>query len=175
MPALDVSPMTDRFQFGAAVRSRSWEWLFALRKRLNLELMLVDDGHGGWPEEVQQERYGNETLRTETRIELLGPPHRLNPPAPTGTTSWLLSVCYRASPLSAGASARRKWPASCAGFPVAIKTESHQTAVAWRPLWPPPHIAEKYLVGEHRESGRELYCSSLTFPSTAPPCYRGAR
>jgi len=45
MPALDVSPMTDRFQFGAAVRSRSWEWLFALRKRLNLELMLVDDGH----------------------------------------------------------------------------------------------------------------------------------
>jgi len=45
MPALDVSPMTDRFQFGAAVRSRSWEWLFALRKRLNLELLLVDDGH----------------------------------------------------------------------------------------------------------------------------------
>jgi hypothetical protein len=36
--------MTDRFQFGAAVRSRSWEWLFALRKRLNLELLLVDDG-----------------------------------------------------------------------------------------------------------------------------------
>ena len=87
------------------------------------EVLLVDDGHGEWPEEVQQERYGNETLRTETRIELLGPPHRLNPPAPTGTTSWLLSVCYRASPLSAGASARRKWPASCAGFPVAIKTE----------------------------------------------------
>ena len=44
MHALDVSPMTDRFQFGAAVRSRSWEWLFALRKRLNLELQLVDDG-----------------------------------------------------------------------------------------------------------------------------------
>jgi len=44
MPAVDVSPMTDRFQFGAAVRSRSWEWLFALRKRLNLELQLVDDG-----------------------------------------------------------------------------------------------------------------------------------
>jgi GGDEF domain-containing protein len=42
MPA-DVSAMTDRFQFGAAVRSRSWEWLFALRKRLNLELQLVDD------------------------------------------------------------------------------------------------------------------------------------
>ena len=44
MPALDLSPMTDRFQFGAAVRSRSWEWLFALRKRLNVELQLVDDG-----------------------------------------------------------------------------------------------------------------------------------
>ena len=44
MPAVDVSSMTDRLQFGAAVRSRSWEWLFALRKRLNLELQLVDDG-----------------------------------------------------------------------------------------------------------------------------------
>ena len=44
MPALDVSAVTDRVQFGAAVRSRSWEWLFALRKRLNLELQLVDDG-----------------------------------------------------------------------------------------------------------------------------------
>jgi len=36
--------MTDRVQFGAAVRSRSWDWLFALRKRLNVELQLVDDG-----------------------------------------------------------------------------------------------------------------------------------
>src|SRR5688572_22942596 len=45
MHAVDVSPMTDRFQFGAAVRSRSWDWLFALRKRLNVELQLVDDGH----------------------------------------------------------------------------------------------------------------------------------
>jgi GGDEF domain-containing protein len=44
MPALDVSSVTDRVEFGAAVRSRSWEWLFALRKRLNLELQLVDDG-----------------------------------------------------------------------------------------------------------------------------------
>lgn len=44
MHAVDVSPMTDRFQFGAAVRSRSWDWLFALRKRLNVELQLVDDG-----------------------------------------------------------------------------------------------------------------------------------
>jgi len=35
------------------------------------EVVLVDDGHGEWPEEVQQERYGNETLGTETRIELL--------------------------------------------------------------------------------------------------------
>ena len=35
------------------------------------EVVLVDDGHGEWAEEVQQERYGNETLRTETRIELL--------------------------------------------------------------------------------------------------------
>lgn len=43
MHAVDVSPMTDRFQFGAAVRSRSWDWLFALRKRLNVELQLVDD------------------------------------------------------------------------------------------------------------------------------------
>ena len=44
MHAVDVSPMTDRFQFGAAVRSRSWDWLFALRKRLNVEIQLVDDG-----------------------------------------------------------------------------------------------------------------------------------
>jgi hypothetical protein len=36
--------MTDRTQFGAAVRSRSWEWLFALRKRLNVDLQMVDDG-----------------------------------------------------------------------------------------------------------------------------------
>ena len=31
-------------QFGSAVRSRSWEWLLALRKRLNVDLQLVDDG-----------------------------------------------------------------------------------------------------------------------------------
>jgi GGDEF domain-containing protein len=43
MTALDVSPLADRFQFGAAVRSRLWEWLFALRKRLNVEVQLVDD------------------------------------------------------------------------------------------------------------------------------------
>ena len=43
MSALDVSPLADRFQFGAAVRSRSWDWLFALRKRLNVEVQLVDD------------------------------------------------------------------------------------------------------------------------------------
>lgn len=43
MRALDVTPMTDRSQFGAAVRSRSWDWLFALRKRLNVDLQLVDD------------------------------------------------------------------------------------------------------------------------------------
>ena len=43
MRVLDVTPMTDRSQFGAAVRSRSWEWLFALRKRLNVDLQLVDD------------------------------------------------------------------------------------------------------------------------------------
>jgi hypothetical protein len=30
-------------------------------------------------------------------------------------------------------------------------------------------IAEKYLVGEHRESGRELYCSSLTFSIHCSP------
>jgi hypothetical protein len=45
MHALDVFPMTDRFQLGAAVRGRSWDWLLALRKRLNVELQLVDDGH----------------------------------------------------------------------------------------------------------------------------------
>ena len=44
MHALDVPPMTVRSQFGSAVRSRSWEWLFALRKRLNVDLQLVDDG-----------------------------------------------------------------------------------------------------------------------------------
>src|SRR5262245_47799656 len=44
MHALDAPPMTDGFQLGTAVRSRSWEWLFALRKRLNVELQLVDDG-----------------------------------------------------------------------------------------------------------------------------------
>ncbi len=38
--------MTDRSQLGSAVRSRSWEWLFALRKRLNVDLQLVDDAHG---------------------------------------------------------------------------------------------------------------------------------
>ena len=43
MHALDVSTMTDRSQLGSAVRSRSWEWLFALRKRLNVDLQLVDD------------------------------------------------------------------------------------------------------------------------------------
>jgi hypothetical protein len=37
--------MADRSPFAAAVRSRSWEWLFALRKRLNVDLQLVDDGH----------------------------------------------------------------------------------------------------------------------------------
>src|SRR5262245_42186258 len=45
MHALNVSAMTDRSQLGAAVPSRSWEWLFALRKRLNVDLQLVDDGH----------------------------------------------------------------------------------------------------------------------------------
>src|SRR5688500_18565757 len=45
MPALDVTPMTDRSQFSAAARSRSWDWLFALRKRLNVDLQLVDDAY----------------------------------------------------------------------------------------------------------------------------------
>jgi hypothetical protein len=45
MQAVDVSAMTDRDQLGTAVRSRSWDWLFALRKRLNVELQLVDDAH----------------------------------------------------------------------------------------------------------------------------------
>src|SRR5688500_20410699 len=44
MHAVVVPAMSDRVQFGAAVRSRSWDWLFALRKRLNVELQLVDDG-----------------------------------------------------------------------------------------------------------------------------------
>jgi len=46
MHALDVPPMTDRSQLGSAVRGRSWEWLIALRKRLNVDLQLVDDGQG---------------------------------------------------------------------------------------------------------------------------------
>ena len=36
--------MTDRSQLGSAVRGRAWEWLFALRKRLNVDLQRVDDG-----------------------------------------------------------------------------------------------------------------------------------
>jgi GGDEF domain-containing protein len=44
MRALDAPLMTDRFQLGSAVRSRSWEWLIALRKRLNVDMQLVDDG-----------------------------------------------------------------------------------------------------------------------------------
>ena len=43
MHAVDVSAMTDRYQFSAAARSRAWDWLFALRKRLNVDLQLVDD------------------------------------------------------------------------------------------------------------------------------------
>jgi hypothetical protein len=43
MHAVDVSAMTDRSQFSAAARSRAWDWLFALRKRLNVDLQLVDD------------------------------------------------------------------------------------------------------------------------------------
>ena len=45
MPAVDVSSMTDRYQFSAAARSRAWDWLFALRKRLNVDLQLVDDAY----------------------------------------------------------------------------------------------------------------------------------
>lgn len=43
MSTIDVSPSSDRFQFDAAVRSRSWEWLLALRRRLNIDLQIVGD------------------------------------------------------------------------------------------------------------------------------------
>jgi hypothetical protein len=43
MHAVNLSGMTDRYQFSAAARSRAWDWLFALRKRLNVDLQLVDD------------------------------------------------------------------------------------------------------------------------------------
>jgi len=45
MHVVDVSAMTDRYQFSAAARSRAWDWLFALRKRLNVDLQLVDDAY----------------------------------------------------------------------------------------------------------------------------------
>jgi len=39
-----VSPVSPYgFQFTAAVRSRSWDWLLELRRRLNVELQLVDE------------------------------------------------------------------------------------------------------------------------------------
>lgn len=43
MHAFDAFATTDRLQLGAAVHHRSWEWLIALRKRLNVDLQLVDD------------------------------------------------------------------------------------------------------------------------------------
>src|SRR5687768_16714531 len=41
----NVSRSSDRFQFETAVRSRSWEWLLALRRRLNIDLQIVDDAY----------------------------------------------------------------------------------------------------------------------------------
>ena len=43
MSPTDVSLSSDRAQLDAAVRSRSWEWLFALRRRLTVDLQIVDD------------------------------------------------------------------------------------------------------------------------------------
>jgi hypothetical protein len=43
MSPTDVSLFSDRAQFDAAVRSRSWEWLLALRRRLTVDLQIVDD------------------------------------------------------------------------------------------------------------------------------------
>jgi len=43
MSPTDVSLFPDRDQFDAVVRSRSWEWLLALRRRLGVDLQIVDD------------------------------------------------------------------------------------------------------------------------------------
>lgn len=43
MPPIEVSPSSDRSQFDTAVRRLSWEWLLALRRRLNVDLEIVDD------------------------------------------------------------------------------------------------------------------------------------
>jgi hypothetical protein len=43
MSPTDVSLFADRARFDAAVRSRSWEWLLALRRRLGVDLQIVDD------------------------------------------------------------------------------------------------------------------------------------
>jgi hypothetical protein len=43
MSTIQVSPPAGRSQFPAAVQRRSWEWLLALRRRLNVDLEIVDD------------------------------------------------------------------------------------------------------------------------------------
>jgi hypothetical protein len=43
MSTMQVSPSTDRSQFPVAVQRRSWEWLLALRRRLNIDLEIVDE------------------------------------------------------------------------------------------------------------------------------------
>lgn len=43
MSPANVSPSSDRSQFDTAVRRRSWEWLLALRRRLDVDLQIVDD------------------------------------------------------------------------------------------------------------------------------------
>lgn len=40
----DIS-FSDRVQFGTAVRNRAWDWLLALRRRLSVDLQIVDDAH----------------------------------------------------------------------------------------------------------------------------------
>jgi hypothetical protein len=41
----DLSLPHDRIRLTAAVRSRSWDWLLALGRRLNVDLQIVDTGH----------------------------------------------------------------------------------------------------------------------------------
>src|SRR5437879_898125 len=44
MPRLVSSPVSSHaYPFTTAVRSRSWDWLFELRRRLNVEVQLVDE------------------------------------------------------------------------------------------------------------------------------------
>src|SRR5688572_9526972 len=41
----DVTRSSGRLQFDTVVSSRSWEWLLALRRRLHIDLQIVDDAY----------------------------------------------------------------------------------------------------------------------------------